>query len=69
MSLMISMVKKVFEYFMKKNYKKQIDKDLGQKKSLKEKEIKSMSNGKDMIIYLIAELTKMILYKNESILS
>ena len=54
---------------MKKNYKKQIDKDLGQKKSLKEKEIKSMSNGKDMIIYLIAELTKMILYKNESILS
>ena len=56
--LMISMVKKLLEYFMKKNYKKQINKDLGQKKSLKEKEINYMSNGKDMIIHLIAGLIK-----------
>ena len=28
-----------------------------------------MSNGNDMIIHLIAGLIKMILYKNESILS
>ena len=63
------MVKKSLEYFMKKNYKKQINKDLGQKQSLKEKEIKYMSNGKDMIIHLIAGMIKMILYKNESILS
>ena len=62
------MVKKSSEYFMKKNYKKQINKDLGQKQSLKEKEIKYKSNGKDMIIHLIAGLIKMILYKNESIL-
>ena len=43
---------------MKKNYKIQINKDLGQKKSLKEKEINYMSNGRDMIIYLIAGLIK-----------
>ena len=28
-----------------------------------------MSNGKDTIIHLIAGLTKMVLYKNESIIS
>ena len=54
---------------MKKNYKKQIDKDLGQKKSLKEKETAYMLNGKDMTIYLVAGLIKMRLYKNESVLS
>ena len=63
------LVKKLLEYFIKKNYKKEINKDLEQKKSLKEKEINYMSNGKDMIICLIAGLIKMILYKNESILS
>ena len=52
------MVKELLEHFMKKNYKKQINKDLGQKKSLKEKEINYMSNGKDMIIHLIAGLIK-----------
>ena len=36
---------------MKKNYRKQINKDLVQKKSLKEKEINYMSNGHDMVIY------------------
>ena len=32
---MNSMLRKLLEHFMKKNYKKQINKDLGQKKSLK----------------------------------
>ena len=35
MLLMISMVKKLLEHFIKKNYKKQITKDSEQKKSLK----------------------------------
>ena len=52
------MVKKLLEHFIKKNCKKQIDKDLGQKKSLKEKEMNGMLNGKDMIIYIIAGLIK-----------
>ena len=43
---------------MNKIYKKQIQIDLGQKKSLKEKEINYMSNGKDLIIHLIAGLIK-----------
>ena len=55
--------------FYEKELKKQINKDLGWKKLLKEKEINYMSSGKDMIIHLIAGLIKMILYKNESILS
>ena len=56
--LMIPMVKKLLEHFMKKNYKKQINKDLGYKKPLKEKETNYTSNGKDMIIHLIAGLIK-----------
>ena len=40
-------MKKLLEHLIKKNYKKQINEDLGQKKSLKEKEIYYMSNGKD----------------------
>ena len=58
MLLMISVVKKLLEHFMRKNYKKQINKDLGQKKSLKEKETNYMSNGKDIIIDLTAGLLK-----------
>ena len=58
MLLMISMVKKLLEHFMKKNYKKQINKDLEQKKSLKEKKMNYMSNEKDMIIHLMAGLAK-----------
>ena len=62
---------------MKKNYKEQINKDLGQKKSLKEKETNYVSNRKDMIIHLIAGLIKKTeipldpipFYKNDSILS
>ena len=49
---------------MKNNCEKQIRENIGDKNSLKEK------NGKSMIIHLIAaELMKMILYKNKSILS
>ena len=58
MLLMIATVKKLLENIMKKNHKKQINKDLGEKKSLKEKEINYMSNGKDMITHLIAGLIK-----------
>ena len=50
------------------NHKKQINKDLGKKKSFKEKEINYMSNRKDMIIHVIARLIKMMLFKTESIL-
>ena len=43
---------------MKKNCKKQIKKNLEQKKHLKEKVIIRMSNGKDMIIVLIVGFIK-----------
>ena len=43
---------------MKKNYKKQINKNLGQKKSLKGKLINYTSNRKDIIIHLITGLIK-----------
>ena len=69
MLLMILMVKKLLEVFMKKNCKGLIKKNLEQKKCLTEKEINCMSNGKDMIIVLIVGLIKKTLYKNESILS
>ena len=55
---MISIVKKFPDHSMKKKYKKQINKNLGQKESLKEKETNYISNGKGMIIYLIAGLIK-----------
>ena len=45
---------------MKKNYKRLINKNLGQKKCLKEKEINYMLNEKVMIIYLIVGLMKKI---------
>ena len=66
---MISMGKKSLELFMKKNCKKQINKNLGWKKSLKKKEANYMSNGKDIIIHLIVGLIKKMLNENESILS
>ena len=62
-SLLISMVKKLLETFINKTCKKQINKDLRQKKSLKEKEMDYMSNGKEMIIHLIAGLIKKDLIK------
>ena len=58
------MVKKLLETFINKNCKKQINKDLRiKKKSLKEKEMDYMSNGKEMIIHLIAGLIKKDLIK------
>ena len=54
--LMISMVKKLLEHFMKKNCKRLIKKNLGLKRWLKEKEINYMLNGKFIIVYLIAGL-------------
>ena len=52
------MVKKLLKHFIKKNYKKQINKDFEYRKPLKEKEINYMSNGKNMIIHLIGGLIK-----------
>ena len=54
---------------MRKNSKKQIKKNLEQKKELRKKEINFISNGKDVVIHLIVELIKRMLYKNESIFS
>ena len=54
---------------MKKNCKILAKKNLEQKKYLKEKVIKCMSNREGMIIVLIVGLIKKISYKNESILS
>ena len=51
-------MKTLLEHFMKRNYKKQINKNLGQKKLLKGKVIKYTSNRKDIIIHLIAGLIK-----------
>ena len=47
---------------MKKNCKRLIKKSLEQKKYLKEKAINYMSNGKAIIIHLIAELIEKIYY-------
>ena len=58
MLLMIQMVKKLLEVFMKKYCKKIVKKNLEQKKCLKEKVINYMSNGKDMIFHLIVGLIK-----------
>ena len=51
---MILMVKKLLEHFIKNNCKRLIKKNLELKKYLKEKVISYMSNGKVIIIYLIA---------------
>ena len=52
------MVKKLLNYFMKKSYKRQINKNLELKKVSKEKVKNYMSNGKVMIVRLIARLIK-----------
>ena len=71
-------MKKLLEHYMKKNYKRLTKKNLGLKKRLKEKVIDYMSNGKVIMIHLIAGLIKRFsvillvtisLYKNESIFS
>ena len=52
--------------FLKINFKKQINKNLGRKKQLQGKTINYMPNGKVMIIDLIFGLIKKIfLYKNK----
>ena len=56
--LTISVVKKLSEHFIKESYKKQVNKNLRNKKLLKEKKANNMSNGKEAIIHLIAELIK-----------
>ena len=50
MLLVIWMVKKLLEVFMKKNCKRLIKKNLEKKKYLKERVINYMSNGKGMIV-------------------
>ena len=60
MLLMISVAKKLLEDFMKKNYKRLIKKNSGQKKYLKEKATNYMLNGKITIIRLIVGLIKKI---------
>ena len=52
------MVKKLLEHFMKKKTKRLIKKNLGYKKYSRKKEINYISNGKVMIIHLIAGLIK-----------
>ena len=55
------MVEKLLEHFMKKNYKRLINKNLEKKKLekvIKKKGDKLMSNGKVMIVYLLAGLIK-----------
>ena len=58
MLLMTLMGKKLLEVFMKRNCKKVVNKNLEQKKYLKEKVINCMTNGKGMIIVLIVRLLK-----------
>ena len=60
MLLMISMVKKLLEHFMKKNCKRLIKKNLELKKYLGKKVINYKLNGKVMVIHLIAGLIKKI---------
>ena len=52
--LVILMVKKLLEHFIKRNFKKQTNKSLGEK-------VNYISNGKDIIIHLIAGLIKKML--------
>ena len=56
--------KNTLEHFLKQNYKKQSNEHLGQKKLLKENETSRMSNGKGMIILLIAGLIKKDVERN-----
>ena len=57
---MILMVRKLLEYFMKKNCKRLIKKNLEWKKYLRKNTINYMSNGMVMIIHLRAGLIKKI---------
>ena len=52
------MVKKLLEHFMKKKLKKTNQKEFRIEKVIRKGEKSYMSNGKDMIIHLIARLIK-----------
>ena len=67
MLLMILMVKKLLEPFMKKNFKKQTKKEFRIEKVIKKR--KQTIFQMERFIHLIAGLIEMILYQNESILS
>ena len=58
--IIISMMKKLLEHFMKKNYRRLINKNLEWKKYLGEKVINYMSNRKVMTVHLIVGLIKEI---------
>ena len=58
MLLMISMMKKLLEHFMKKNCKRLIKNNSELKKYLRKRVINSMLNGKVMIIHLIVGLKR-----------
>ena len=58
----------IADTFYVKELRKTNQKEFRIERWLKEKETNYMSNGKIMIIHLIAELIKTILYKNELIL-
>ena len=69
MLLMILMMKKLLEVFMKKNRKRLIKKNLEKKKYLREKVINYMLDGKGTTIHLTVGLIKKTLYNNEQICS
>ena len=69
MLLMILMMKKLLEVFMKKNRKRLIKKNLEKKKYLREKVINYMLDGKGTTIHLTVGLIKKALYNNEQICS
>ena len=65
----ILMVKKLFEHFTKKNWKRQTKKNLEQKNLLKENVINYISNEKVLIIHLINGLIKKILVHRNDLFS
>ena len=69
MLLMILMMKKLLEVFMKKNRKRLIKKNLEKKKYLREKVINCTLDGKGTTIHLTVGLIKKTLYNNEQICS
>ena len=62
-------VEEIIGAFYEKELQKTNQQRFRTEKVIKKREANSMSNGKDMIIHLMAGLIKMILHKNESILS
>ena len=67
--LVIYYSEKIIRTFYEKELQKTNQKEFRIEKKLRRKVINYMSNGKDMIIHLIAGLIKKMLYKNELIFS